>query len=274
MPDPLYIAARRVLLDGLEALGPHRKSVILAGAQAVYLHTGEGDLAVAPFTTDGDLVIDPGRLARQPLLADVLEAAGFAADAQPGRWLREGVPIDFLVPQAVGGRRGRGAELGSHGARFARQARGLEGVIVDSSVKRLAALEEGDTRAFDISVAGPSALLVSKLIKLGERLGTRERDKDALDLFRLLRAVPTGTLVDGFRRLAGSDVARSVADEALGLLSEHFSTGAAAGNDMLVGATEGLEDEAQLRASCAALTKDLLKGLQRHGSGATPGRDA
>jgi hypothetical protein len=51
--DPEYVAARRVLLDALEALGPHRKAVVLVGAQAIYLHVGEGDMAVAPFTTDG-----------------------------------------------------------------------------------------------------------------------------------------------------------------------------------------------------------------------------
>lgn len=39
-PDPLYIAAKRVLLDELEALSPPRNAVILVGAQAIYLHTG------------------------------------------------------------------------------------------------------------------------------------------------------------------------------------------------------------------------------------------
>ena len=36
-PDPEYVAARRVLLDAFEALGAHRKSVVLVGAQAIYL---------------------------------------------------------------------------------------------------------------------------------------------------------------------------------------------------------------------------------------------
>ena len=48
-PDPEYIAARRVLLDALEALGENRKALVLVGAQAIYLHVGEGDLAVAPY---------------------------------------------------------------------------------------------------------------------------------------------------------------------------------------------------------------------------------
>src|SRR3990172_12331902 len=58
-PDPLYVKAREVLLDALEALAPHRSSLVLVGAQAIYLHTGEADVAVAPYTTDADLVIDP-----------------------------------------------------------------------------------------------------------------------------------------------------------------------------------------------------------------------
>lgn len=42
--DPEYVEARRVLLDALEALGPHRKAVVLVGAQAIYLRVGEGNL--------------------------------------------------------------------------------------------------------------------------------------------------------------------------------------------------------------------------------------
>jgi len=34
-PDPEYVAARRTLLDALEALGDHRDSIVVVGAQAV-----------------------------------------------------------------------------------------------------------------------------------------------------------------------------------------------------------------------------------------------
>lgn len=53
--------ARRVLLDALDALGSHREALVLVGAHAVYLRVDEADLAVAPFTTDGDLAIEPAR---------------------------------------------------------------------------------------------------------------------------------------------------------------------------------------------------------------------
>ena len=77
MPDPLYVAARRVLLDAVEAVRPHLNALVLVGAQAVYVHAGEADLAVAPYTTDGDLVIDPARLGPKPLLEEALAHAGF-----------------------------------------------------------------------------------------------------------------------------------------------------------------------------------------------------
>lgn len=41
--DPRYVAARRVLLDALTVLASHGDAIILAGAQAVYLHTGTAD---------------------------------------------------------------------------------------------------------------------------------------------------------------------------------------------------------------------------------------
>lgn len=88
-PDPLYVKAREVLLDALEALRPHRSSLVLVGAQAIYLHTGEADVAVAPYTTDADLVIDPRSLAERPPVGASLEANGFVAGDQPGQWLKE-----------------------------------------------------------------------------------------------------------------------------------------------------------------------------------------
>ena len=75
--DELYVVARGVLLDALETLGPHSDAVILVGAHAVYMRVGEGDLAVAPHTTDGDLAIDPARLGEIPPLEQVLAQAGF-----------------------------------------------------------------------------------------------------------------------------------------------------------------------------------------------------
>lgn len=95
-PDPLYVAARRVLLDAIDALHDHLDALVLVGAQAVYVHAGEAEIAVAPFTTDGDVALDPRRLGAEPLLERALAGADFVSSSAVGHWERsvdvEGVP--------------------------------------------------------------------------------------------------------------------------------------------------------------------------------------
>jgi hypothetical protein len=86
MTRPLYIVARTVLLDALDALGEQRDALVLVGAQAIYLHTGDADIAVPVFTTDGDLVIEPARLKDEPKLAEAMTRAHFQPGLQPGSW--------------------------------------------------------------------------------------------------------------------------------------------------------------------------------------------
>ncbi|MDA8024984.1 MAG: hypothetical protein M0T78_00355 [Actinomycetota bacterium] len=91
--DPRYVVARRVLLDALIALAPHGKAFIIAGAQAVYLRTGLNEVAVAPYTTDGDLALDPNLLGDGPALEATMRNAGFelagmASGIEPGIWIR------------------------------------------------------------------------------------------------------------------------------------------------------------------------------------------
>ena len=52
-------------------------------------------------------------------------------------------------------------------------------------------------------VAGPAALIVAKVHKIMDREGDGDRmsDKDAIDVYRLLRVVPTLDLTQRFRRL-------------------------------------------------------------------------
>ena len=47
--DQRTISAREGLLDAVEALGAHGDAVILVGAQAVYMHTGEADVRIRSF---------------------------------------------------------------------------------------------------------------------------------------------------------------------------------------------------------------------------------
>ena len=62
--DPLYVRAR-ALLDILEALSSHRNDLVLVGARAVYLHTGDSDLAVAEYTPHPSARRSPRRGRRQ-----------------------------------------------------------------------------------------------------------------------------------------------------------------------------------------------------------------
>jgi len=129
-PDPLYVAARGVLLDALGAVREHLDAVVLVGAQAVYIHAGEAELAIAPYTTDGDLAIDPARLRSAPLLENALTAAGFVQEHHAvGIWQRS------LRGRNIADRRGRPPRPGFPGwgrsprraHPSAREARGAEG---------------------------------------------------------------------------------------------------------------------------------------------------
>ena len=264
-PDPEYIAARRVLLDALEALSDHRAALILVGAQAIYMHTGEGDLAVAPYTTDGDIALNPAELGPAPKLEDAMRHAGFRLDEQqPGVWFGTGaLEIDLLVPQSVSGVGTRGARLGEHGNRAARKARGLEAALVDSSPMVIPALEQQDDRHFEIAVAGRAALLVAKLHKLADRRDTPDRveDKDALDVLRLLRASETEEIVGTLRALHEDGRSAEVTAEAIEHLRMLFGTMDAAGSQMAARAAVPLEDPATIAVSAATLASDVLSGL-------------
>ncbi len=164
--DKRYVLARQVLLDALEALGDHREAIVLVGAQAVYLHVGDADLAVAPFTTDGDLVLDPELLSEIPPLETALRGAGFflkKADSV-GVWVthrptgqaeKAEVCVDLLVPANVSPGKRRAARLAGHDARAARKVVGLEGALVDRDRMQLRALAESDSRVLEVQVCGP-----------------------------------------------------------------------------------------------------------------------
>lgn len=262
-PDPEYVAAREVLLDALEALGTHRKAVVLVGAQAIYLRVGEGDLAVAPFTTDGDLVIDPRELDDEPDLAKTLEAAGFELAVRPGTWTLKPteVQIDFLVPASLGGPGRRGARLGVHGTEVARKATGLEAAVIDHSPICVAALDPGDGRAFDVSVAGVAAMLVAKLHKIADRIDepNRLQAKDALDVLRLLRFGESAHLAATLSQLATDHIAGEVTCAARTFLSKLFADRSAVGSQMAVRSSAGLEDEVAIAVSCEVLAQRLLE---------------
>jgi len=98
--EDLFARARSVLLDALIALDAHRNSVIVIGAQAIYLQTGSALVAVAEATKDSDLGIDLRSLGDEPLIEEAMSRAGFRHDSlagQPGSWLSpNGIPVDRM----------------------------------------------------------------------------------------------------------------------------------------------------------------------------------
>lgn len=238
--DPRYVEARRVLLDALEALAQHGKAVIVAGAQAVYLRTGNAEVAIAPYTTDGDLTLDPCLLGEHPKLEAAMGGAGFRLSrvdghVEPGVWVAEAtangeeflVPVDLIVPEgaATGGGR-RGARLGVHGKRAARRVLGLEAALVDHSPMTVRALDPADGRALEVEVAGAAALLVAKAHKLHDRVAenrtARLDDKDAADVIRVMQTTSPGDVGATFRTLCAHPIAGGPSGDALAYLEELF----------------------------------------------------
>lgn len=215
---------------------------------------------MAPYTTDADLVIDPDRLADQPLVGAALGSAGFLAGVNPGEWLKGDVRVDLMVPEAVASKGGtRGARLGPHGNKAARKARGLEGALVDREPREITSMG-GGSRSYRVLVAGPGALLVSKLHKIAERIGDagRERDKDALDVLRILQGVSLHDLARRARCLQDDPRSSAVTEEALGHLNTLFGKPSGAGCLAAVRASEKMEEPEIVIGSCVALTGDLL----------------
>ena len=262
MHSPLYVAARRTLLDAMEALSAHRDALVVIGAHAAYLRVPEDDLAVAPMTTDADIGLNPELLATAPLLADDMEKAGFELSAQPGIWTSPAGPtVDLIVPEALAGAGRRGARLGHHGNKAARRARGIEGCLVDNDIMMVGSLDESDDRRMKLAVAGPAGLIVAKTHKLADRhaeVRGRLKDKDALDIFRILRAVPLAECAQRFWLLLGDDLAGETARSALAQFATLFGEPAGAGVDMVVRATQLLMPEDETRAACSLLAGQLL----------------
>jgi hypothetical protein len=283
-PDPLYVATRRVLLDALVALGSHRDAVIVAGAQAVYLHTGTADLAVAvaPYTTDGDLALDPELLGTLPELEATMRGAGFRLKSQserhaePGIWLAaaqiEGrevsIPVDLIVPEgaASGGGR-RAARLQGHGDRAARRAVGLEAALLDNGPMTIAALDPAmDSRSISAKVAGPGALLVAKAHKLHDRVRSarvdRLLDKDAADVLRLMQAFDPAEIGAAFIRFSEAPLAATPSRDALVYLEQLFGRRGRPGIEMAARALRPGVPGERIEALCVAYMAALLGSLE------------
>lgn len=267
----LLIEARAALLDALEALDAQREAVIVIGAQAVYLHTGAAQVALAEATKDSDLALDPRLLHDEPLLESAMRQARFIPNlsGQPGAWISpRGIPVDLMVPDQLAGpgsRGARGARIPPHSRRAARRAVGLEAAIIDNSLVDIGALDPRDPRVYRARVAGPAALLVAKLHKIGERTEAPDRlvDKDAHDIYRILVAVPTAQLAARLRTLAADPISRGATSRALEYFDVLFAAGPTALGSLMAGrAEEGIGDPEQVALAVSLLAADALNAIR------------
>ena len=268
MTAPEYVAARRVLLDALDALHDHLGNLVLVGAQAVYLHTGQGTLAVPPMTTDADLALNTTRLADRPEIAETLTNAGFTPSGNPGHWLGSmDVAIDIMVaPHQAGttSRTARAARIPPHAKTVGRIAPGLEPALVDNTTRIITAFEDGDHRAHQLRVANPAALLVAKAVKIAEREDDairqpgRLKAKDALDMFRLLQAVETDQLVIGFHTHQADPEAARVSEQARAVIQ---AQGATPTSRLPLLAAEASFGDPTVAPAFAALARQLIQSL-------------
>jgi hypothetical protein len=269
--DEVHVLARGVLLDALEALRPHRDAITLAGAQAVYARVGDAGIAVAPTTTDADLGLDPVLLADRPPLDALLRRAGFerkrseGGEALVGIWTRTTdappVSVDLLTPESLapaGGR--RAARLPGHETGTVLKVPGIEATLVDADVMSVSALESSDRRSFDLRVAGPAALLVAKVHKILDRADDAGRlnDKDALDVFRLLRGCDPHDLVARLRIVLDDPRSSPASHQAVDVLSDLLGRREGEGVVMVVRATEGLMVKEEVEESMVALVRELI----------------
>lgn len=265
----LLVAARSALLDALEALAAHRDALVLIGAQAIYLHTGAATSALAEATKDSDLAIDPRVLSDVPLLDAAMAKAGFHRDLQhpqPGSWLTaDGIPVDLMIPEALAGPgTGRGARIPPHDRHATRRTAGLEAAVVEHKPMLITALDPSDHRSTTVAVAGPAALLVAKLHKLGERQHTPRRliDKDAHDIYRLLVATETADMAARLRALSQDPLAGDATDGAVAYLVQLFSSSGGGLGAVMAGRAEELVGvPATVTAAVTVLADDLLAAI-------------
>lgn len=274
MPDEVYdrdaltVAARRVLLDALVALQPHRHALVLVGAQAVHLRSTEVPFTIAAYSSDADLGIDPGLLGGEPRLERLMRAAGFRLrnPSSPGSWVRQEdmsevapIEVDLLVPASLATAR-RSAGTPPHDRMAARQAKGLELALHDHDLLTVQGLGD-DQRRVNVRVAGVAAPLVAKAHKIADRLSGDSRRliaKDAADVYRLMVTSDPYAVAELYQLLLDGPATSEAAGTGLGLLKALFGGARTAGTDLAVQALrEGGPAKRDIRAFGPAFAAQL-----------------
>lgn len=185
-----------------------------------------------------------------------------------GSWITEfDVAVDLMVPTEVSGlgtRKSRGVQAPPHDRYSMRRTRGLEGALVSYAAQKITSFEPNDPRAFYAKVAAPAALLVAKLHKIKDRAGQtqgRRDDKDAHDVYRILRSIETAVLVSEFQLLRREKLSSAVTIEAFEILQNFFGSRHAAGSMMAGRAEEAIGDPEQVALAASILATDLVVEL-------------
>jgi hypothetical protein len=279
-PEPEYVAARRVLLDALDALGEHRNAIVVAGAQAIYLRAGAPVLPIADLTTDADLALDPALLAPAPELEALLKEGGFDhvernGALEPGSWQISAtvrgkavkIPLDLIVPADAAGGGRRSAELGPHGDRAARRSVGLEAALIDNESMRIAALDHADRRSTKARVAGLPALLIAKAHKISDRVdegrGDRTADKDASDVVRIMQSMPPTRMAATLAEIRKDPAAGDSTALGISHFQELFGRRNGEGIAMAIRALERAMPAERVRALCLVYASEIGAALSQ-----------
>ena len=119
-----------------------------------------------------------------------------------------------------------------------------------------------DARVVRAKVAGPGALLIAKLFKIHERRGTtRGNDKDALDVLRVLQAIPTDALARRVHAIVIDERSAVAGHRGLELLDDLFGNRGSDGPVMAARAAQPMMDADQVRLMCEVLAGDLRAAL-------------
>jgi hypothetical protein len=104
---------------------------------------------------------------------------------------------------------------------------------------------------------------VAKVHKIMDRQGNADRrsDKDALDVYRLLRAIPTQAIAERYTGLLTNPSSRDAAERARVQCRQLFGRPSAPGTQMAVRAAAPFEPAETLAASLVALSMDLLDAI-------------
>jgi hypothetical protein len=196
-PEREVLACRMATVEVFTILGEYRDRIALVGGwippllapESAKLHTGSLDI---------DLAVDTNRVGGDAYqtIRDALTRHGYEQSDQPFRLFRfmpveGGEPVKVAVDFLAGEYGGTGDKHRTQPVQDlrARKARGCDLVFDHTVAVRIAgAMQDGARNEVSIKIAGPVPFLVMK----GMALWDRKNEKDAYDIYWLIRYYPGG----------------------------------------------------------------------------------